>query len=525
MILYAKIGLVAIYDLRGGYMLTYALDKRDGISLYDYLYRCIKEDILKGNIVSGEKLPSKRSLAKNLGISVITVENAYAQLCAEGFIYSLEKRGYYAADIRDILTDISDMPNDIQNDNYDNEKSDNNILDKNKSYNNKSDNNKTVSYNEEVMNEDGNTDIAVIADFASNAVNIDKFPFYQWSRLTRNVLAEANDDLLRVAPIKGVYELRKAIADYLYRFRGLKVNESQIVVGSGTEYMYGILIQLLGHDKVYAMEDPGYSKMSMILEGNRVKCHHVAIDDCGMMIDRLNETDANVVHLTPSHHFPSGIVMPIQRRLEFISWAMKQEDRYIIEDDYDCEFRLQGRPIQTMFESDMNGKVIYMNTFSKTLAPSFRISYMVLPHKLMKLFEERLGYMSCTVPNLEQYVLARFMSEGYYERHINRMRVYYRNLRNEILKEIRESRLNGRCQIFEEDAGLHFLIKLNTEMSDEMLVAKALEKGIKLTCISQYTYNATEENEHVVVLNYSGIKMERIKESVTGLSEIIAFLN
>lgn len=485
-------------------MLTYALDKREGLSLYDYLYRCIKEDILNGIIVSGEKLPSKRSLAKNLGISVITVENAYAQLCAEGFIYSLEKRGYYAADIKDILTNISGTQLNKES-KKEFEKAE-----------------KIDQSNSDMLQAESNlSDSSIIADFASNAVNIDKFPFYQWSKLTRNVLAEANDELLRVAPIKGVYELRKAIADYLYRFRGLKVDENQIVVGSGTEYMYGILIQLLGHDKIYAMEDPGYSKMSMILEGNRVECHHVAIDEYGMMIDRLNETDANVVHLTPSHHFPSGIVMPIQRRLEFINWAVKQENRYIIEDDYDCEFRLQGRPIQTMFESDMNGKVIYMNTFSKTLAPSFRISYMVLPPKLMKQFEEKLGYMSCTVPNLEQFVLAKFMSEGFYERHINRMRVYYRNLRNDILKAIKESGLGNRCRIFEENAGLHFLIRFNTDMSDELLVKKALEKGIRLTCINNYSYVPNEENEHVVVLNYSGIKPESIKEAMSRLREVV----
>ncbi|MDE6636113.1 MAG: PLP-dependent aminotransferase family protein, partial [Lachnospiraceae bacterium] len=279
-------------------MLTYPLDKRGGMSLYDYIYRCIKEDILAGNISAGEKLPSKRNLSKNLGVSVITIENAYSQLLAEGFIYSVEKKGYFAADIKGFL--INDKRNSMHKDDEKNSGS----------------------------GTGGGQEI--IADFASNAVNTDRFPFSQWSRIMRNILSEARDELLMAAPVKGVTELREAIADYLYKFRGLKVSESRIVVGSGTEYLYGILIQLLGHDKIYAMEDPGYSKVSKILEGNRVGCYHVPIDSYGMVIDKLNETGANVVHLTPSHHFPSGIVMPIQSRLEFIKWAMEKEDRYII---------------------------------------------------------------------------------------------------------------------------------------------------------------------------------------------------
>ncbi len=470
------------------FMLTYPLDKRGSMSLYDYIYTCIKKDILAGNISSGEKLPSKRTLSKNLGVSVITIENAYLQLMAEGFIYSVEKKGYFAADIKDFhVYEKCAAQRDCEN------RDDAEVVDM-----------PTVN-----------------VDFASNAVNTDKFPFSQWSRITRNILSEARDELLMAAPVNGVVELRMAIADYLYKFRGLKVSEDCIVIGSGTEYLYGILIQLLGYDKVYAMEDPGYSKVSKILEGNRVRCYHVPIDNQGMIIDRLNETGANVVHLTPSHHFPSGIVMPIQRRLEFINWAFCRNGRYIIEDDYDCEFRLQGRPIRTMFESDMNGRVIYMNTFSKTLAPSFRISYMVLPESLMQIFEKKLGYMSCTVPNLEQYVLASFMSAGYFERHINRMRVYYRNRRDEILEAIRESGLNGKCRIHEEHAGLHFLLEVETGMKDEELKKRALSKGIRITCLSDYSYNYSSRNEHIIILNYSGIKSGMIRESINLLCDIL----
>ncbi|MCI8306927.1 MAG: PLP-dependent aminotransferase family protein [Lachnospiraceae bacterium] len=472
-------------------MLTYPLDKRGDMSLYDYIYTCIKEDILAGIISPGEKLPSKRSFSKNLGVSVITVENAYSQLLAEGFLYSVEKKGYFAAEIKDFH--VCECRSASQRD----------------------------FENEDDLAKSAVPDI--IADFASNVVNTEKFPFSQWSRITRNILSDARDELLMAAPVKGVAPLREAIADYLYKFRGLKVSGDRIVVGSGTEYLYGILIQLLGHDKIYAMEDPGYSKVSKILEGNRVKCYHVPIDKQGMVLDALHGTDANVVHLTPSHHFPSGIVMPIQRRLAFIKWALETDGRYIIEDDYDCEFRLQGRPIRTMFESDRNGRVIYMNTFSKTLAPSFRISYMVLPENLMQLFEKKLGYMACTVPNLEQYVLASFMSEGYFERHINRMRVYYRNRRDEILMAIRESGLHGRCRIHEEHAGLHFLLEVDTVLSDDELKKRAFSKGIIITCLSDYSYNESRDNEHIILLNYSGIKAGTIRESIRLLGDILNY--
>lgn len=487
-------------------MLTYSLDNRKGMSLYDYIYTCIKDDILNGRITANDRLPSKRSFAKNLGVSVITIENAYSQLLAEGFIYAVEKRGYFAADISENTEHIryretqNDVQSDMQNDLHECEKPD--------------------------LGAEGNTSAQtqLIVDFANNAVNTEKFPFSQWSKIMRNVLSAADDRLLRSAPVKGIYELREAIAGYLYNFRGLNVSPEQIVIGSGTEYMYGILIQLLGHDKVFAMEDPGYVKVSKILEGNCVAYHRIPIDSAGMEFRGLEKTDANIVHLTPSHHFPSGTVMPIQRRMEFINWAMKADDRFIIEDDYDCEFRLQGKPIGTMFERDMNGKVIYMNTFSKTLAPSFRISYMVLPVKLLRIYEEKLGYMSCTVPNIEQFTLAKFMSEGYFERHINRMRVYYRSQRNEILDAIHNSSLNGKCQILEEHAGLHFLLKINTEISDEELVKCALEKGMRITCLNDYSVYRRRENEHILILNYSGIRFEEITESINMLADVVAFL-
>lgn len=471
----------------GDRMLTYQMEERGGMSLYDYLYSCIKTDIFNGKLTANEKLPSKRSLAKNLGISVITVENAYSQLNAEGFIYSIEKKGYYVAELSKWVQSGSisqKMP----------EKSCN---------------------CEELCKKH------IYADFVSNAVGSERFPFSQWSKLTRQILSEQNEMLLKKAPLTGVYELRCAIAEYLYNFRHVSVSPENIVVGSGTEYLYGVIIQLLGRKKVYAVEDPGYSKLSDILNGNELTCIHVPIDEQGMRMDILNGTNADVVHLTPSHHFPIGRVMSIKRRLEFLDWARESDERYIIEDDYDCEFRLHGKPIQTLYDSNGSDKVIYMNTFSKTLAPSFRISYMILPDKLMKIFNEKMGYMSCTVPNLEQYVLARFMSQGFFERHINRMRVYYRSTRDLLLKEIQNSPLCKISTVHEEDAGLHFLLSVDTKVPDSELLKRADECGIRISFLSEYTYNYNAENEHIIILNYSGIRKESIRDAVERLTWLI----
>lgn len=290
----------------GDRMLTYQMEERGGMSLYDYLYSCIKADIFNGKLTANEKLPSKRSLAKNLGISVITVENAYSQLNAEGFIYSIEKKGYYVAELSKWVQSGSISQKTPE-----------------KSCN-----------CEELCKKH------IYADFVSNAVGSERFPFSQWSKLTRQILSEQNEMLLKKAPLTGVYELRCAIAEYLYNFRHVSVSPENIVVGSGTEYLYGVIIQLLGRKKVYAVEDPGYSKLSDILNGNELTCIHVPIDEQGMRMDILNGTNADVVHLTPSHHFPIGRVMSIKRRLEFLDWARESDERYIIEDDYDCEFRL-----------------------------------------------------------------------------------------------------------------------------------------------------------------------------------------
>lgn len=471
-------------------MLTYSFEQRGSESLYEYLYKQIKSDIVNGKLLPDEKLPSKRALAKNLSVSTITVENAYNQLCAEGYLYSVPKSGFYVSDI------TSRKPLSAQ---------------------------KPVRVIRAVTQPP-----KYLADFVNNSTSTDTFPFATWTKLLRETMSEYADKLMVRSPSAGIMELRTAIADYLYQFRGMLVEPEQIIIGAGTEYLYSLIIQLLGRDKKYAIEDPGYQKIAKIYQANDVDCVHIPLDKNGIILDTLMDSGANILHISPSHHFPTGMVTPISRRYELLSWAAGADDRYIIEDDYDSEFRLQGKPIPSLQSIDTAEKVIYINTFSKSLTSTIRISYMVLPKPLLTRYNQELSFYSCTVSNFEQYTLAKFIEKGYLEKHINRMRNYYRSLRDNILTCIKKQPGFLKTTILEEDAGLHFLLKIDTEMSDEQLIQKASEKGIHISCLSQY-YNTSSENKlpsdnrysHTLIINYSGIHAQNVQEAIDHLFTII----
>ena len=460
-------------------MLTYTFEKHSGVSLYEQLYRHIKEDILYGRLVAGEKLPSKRTLSSHLELSVITVKNAYEQLIAEGYIYSQEKRGYFVSRIDRPLHPgkASTLPQREEEPTYE-------------------------------------------LDLVTNSISAEYFPFTVWSKTMRQTILEQDTDLLQPPPFNGARSLRCAIADNLQQFRGMTVDPEQIVIGAGTEFLYYLLIQLLGRDRTYAVEDPGYGKIGRIYESNQVTLRRIALDEAGLSADALRQSGADVVHISPSHHYPTGIVMPIARRQELLRWADEQPGRYILEDDYDSEFRFVGRPIPTMFSTDRHERVIYLNTFSKTLAPSIRISYMILPLHLLEEYRSRLSFYACTVSSFEQHTLAAFMAQGRYEQHINRMRNRYRQKRDAVIESIRTGPLAGKVEIMEQDAGLHFLMHLDTPLSDDALRRAAAQKGVRLALLSDYYYNSEDAPQHVVVVNYSGIELEALRRGLARLAEL-----
>lgn len=476
--------MVSLWEGDQFVLLTYSFENIDSESMYEHLYRCIKQDILQKKLKSGEKLPSKRMFAKNLGVSTITVESAYAQLVAEGYLYTLPKRGYYVCELEKGQEEAPPRR-------------------------------KPAPPKQTPKRE-------YWADFVGSSVAKDMFPFSIWVKLLRDVTAgEDETALLTDTSAGGIRQLRQAISDHLYQFRGMSIDPEQIVVGAGTEYLYSVLIQLLGRNRGYAMEDPGYLRLSRIYDKNDVQTFHIPMDASGIIPEKLEESGAEILHITPSHHFPTGIVMPVSRRYEFLSWASKGENRYIIEDDYDCEFRLAGRPIPTLQSIDVMEKVIYINTFSKSLAPAFRISYLVLPKHLVTRFYETLGFYSGTVSCLEQMTLARFLSEGYFEKHINRMRNHYRAMRDKLLAEIRKSPLADRVRISEEHAGLHFLMEVDTDRSDAEIIQAAEREDLRLSFVSQYYFRQEDCRPHVLVMNYSGLEEERIPEAVARLCRAV----
>lgn len=472
-------------------MLTYSFSDIGTDCYYEYLYKCIKNDIINKILLPNNKLPSKRAFAKNLNISTITIENAYAQLMAEGYIYSIPKKGYYVAEISASIS---------------------------------SKQKKKIASKENTPEKK-----LFFADFVSNQPNPDTFPFSIWAKLMREVMTEKQQALLTPPPSGGIMELRTAIAKHLYEFRGMHISPKQIVIGAGTEYLYGLLIQLLGYDKVYAVEDPGYQKIAQVYKSSQVACVHIPLDQHGVSVEALEDSMADIVHLSPNHHFPTGIVTPISRRYELLGWASKSESRYIIEDDYDSEFRMMGKPIPSLQGIDVSEKVIYMNTFTKSLSPTIRISYMVLPAHLIQRYYNKLSFYSCTVSNFEQYTLAKFIEEGFFEKHINRMRNYYREQRNTLLNCIKTSPLSSMVKIAEEDAGLHFLMYLYSTLTEAEIMERMEQADINITFLSKYYHETPalsyskcpNESEHVLIMNYSGLPRENMEEMINRFSNCL----
>lgn len=457
-------------------MLTYELKKRPGVPLYEALYRCIRADILSGKLQPGEKLPSKRSLADNLEVSKITVEGAYNQLLSEGFIRSREKQGYFVEAVERHAAPAlpaREMPRE------------------------------KISYP---------------VDFTVNGPA--RFPFTVWSRLQRQVMLDRGTQLLAPMASFGCLELRQAIAAHLAGFRDLHVHPDQILIGAGTDFLYNLLPQLLGREKRFAVEEPSYQKIRSIYRASGAECMGVSLDENGVRPELLQNAD--VLHFSPAHHFPTGLVTPIRRRMELLDWAYAKPDRWIVEDDYDSEFRFDSHPVPAMQSLDQQGRVIYMNTFSRSLAPSIRISYMVLPPMLLERFRKEFGFYSCSVSSFEQYTLAEFLSQGYFEKHINRMRKFYRSRRNRVLEELERSPFADRITILEQDAGLHFLARVDTPMPDSELTELCAAAGIRVRCLSEYYFGPVPEaSRHCLVINYGGLQEENLPDAMPRLGEAV----
>lgn len=451
---------------------TYSLD-RGGAPLYEQLYRALKADILSGVLPGGGKLPSGRALSEHLGVSRVTVETAYAQLLAEGYVTSRERAGYFVEAVTPAAQALPE-PEPAAPD---------------------------------------------APEPAAQTPPARQFPFSVWARLMRGVLLDRRGDLLQSVPDAGLWALREAVAGELYRQRGVRVSPEQVYIGAGAEYFYNLLIQFLGREKIFALEEPGHRKIARVYQANGVQMRLIRMDGDGVLPALVAQSGADVLHISPSHHYPTGTVMPITRRQALMRWLTEGPERYLIEDDYDSEFRFTGLPIPTMQSMDQSGRVIYMNTFSRTIAPALRISYMILPKALLARWRETMGFYSCTVPSFEQMTLTRFLAEGYFEKHLNRMKKHYRAVRGALLDALAQPPCAGCFRVHDAGAGLHLVLEAPGAPEPERLRALLRQAGLHAALLADFYAGAPEpEAAHCIVLDYADAEPEALQGALRRLA-------
>ena len=467
-------------------MLSYDMGERGNASRYDYLYRCIRHDIAHGNILPDEKLPSKRALARNLGVSVITVEAAYAQLIAEGYVRAEERRGYFACE-------LSPVARGGRRDGA------------------------------RLRGEAGRAGITegnlMTPSSASGSAATALFPYQTWARVMRRTLTEESSATLAEAALAaGSPRLRQAIASYLREYRGMEVPAERIVIAAGSQTLYQLIVQLLGRERTFATECPGYPLLGRIYGAQNVHCASIPLSAGGIDIAALRESGASVAHVMPAHQFPTGIVMSAACRRDLLNWSRTDEarafsaagsrGRFIVEDDYDAEFRMSGRPIAPLSSVDVAGRVIYLNSFTKSLGAAFRIAYMALPEELAAQFKLNLGFYSNTVSPLEQLALARFIEQGHYERHVNRLRTHAKQLQDELVRRVRESSLAKEVSFEGLDRGLYFSMRVR-KSAQVRAVGALRAAGVQLTLLGKgpLAWSDAQTGESVFAVNCESLEV------------------
>ncbi len=458
--------------------LTPVLKVRTDMPLYQQLYQHIKAEIIAGHLVAEQKLPSKRRLAEHLDVSQNTVKGAYEQLLEEGYISSKERSGYFVQEIRNLVQ---------------------------------------VPKVAEHIEEPGTEKPQWIVDFGYHGVDLEHFPFLILRKLAKDILGQRDPAFLRRVDPQGYKPLRDAIASYLHNARGVHCNPEQIVISSGTEFLFSILFQVLPDHFLYGIEDPGQDRLPLLFRRNRAQWVPMAMDVDGMRTDSVRESGVDVLCITPAHQFPSGTIMSVGRRTELLEWAGQKPSRYLVEDDYDGEFKYGGVPVPALQSLDGHERVVYMGTFSKALTPSLRISYMVLPEHLLRLYRRTLSYLICPVPLLDQMLLYRFIQDGYFERHLNQMRTIYRRKREALVKGLRN--LSGAIHVQGAEAGLHLVLKVNNGMTEGQLIAAAQACGVKVYGMSAYRIQSSESPIPEILIGYASVTLSDVEKGVGLLAE------
>ena len=432
--------------------------------LYMQIYEYFKNEIINGTYKANTKLPSKRNLAKEYNISLNTVDNAYSKLLEEGFIYSKERQGFFVSDVGELY-----------------------VLDS-----------KPIHITKEEEN--------IEYDFSYSGVS-EEFPYKIFKKISSNIFD--NKDILEKVDYQGYLPLRTQISEYLDKSRGFKADPSQIVISSGSEYLFQIIFKLISGK--FGIEDPGYNMLSNIMDTNDINYEFIPVDENGMDLTKLKKSKSDFCVITPAHQFPTGVIMNMQRRVELLNM---KKIKYVIEDDYDSEFKYSKRPVPALKSIDVNDKVIYIGSFSKSISPSFRVSFMVLPFDLVEKYNKIFKFFICPVSIMVQKMLTTFIETGEFEKHLNRMRKIYskkRQLLIDMLSERKDITIRG------ADAGLHVVLEYPKNYSEEYIVKKAKEKKIKVYGLGSY---GTKREIPSILLGFATLSDEKLKEGIKLFLEI-----
>ena len=471
-------------------MIILNLDNKSKVPLYIQIYNEIKKMIQNKILKANEKLPSKKDFTDYYNISQNTIQNALYLLLEEGYIFSIERKGYFVSDIENLIVHNVKIES------------------------------KNVKIESKIKFKEKDK---IHYDFSYSGVDSKSLAKTIFKRITRDVYDEENDDLLFQGHIQGDLSLRKSICEYLLQSRGFKVEAEQIVISSGTEYLFYIIFKLF-NNKIYGLENPCHKMFKELFLTNNVSFKAISLDDSGIVVDDLKKYDVNIAYVTPSHQFPTGVIMSISRRTELLNWANENSNRYIVEDDYDSEFKYTGRPIPALKATDINDRVIYLGSFSKSISPAIRVSYLVLPKVLLNIYQKKLPYFICPVPTLNQKILYRFIKDGHFVKHINKMRTLYKKKREflvNIIKTYSSKILDKEIYIQGADAGLHLVIKLDKKINEKTFLKECLKNSLQLYSLEEYYLEKIYNETSYFLLGYANLTNEEIEGGILLLLKIL----
>ncbi|PKM95483.1 MAG: hypothetical protein CVU84_05295 [Firmicutes bacterium HGW-Firmicutes-1] len=463
--------------------LTPLINYQDKVPMFMQLYQYMKNEIISNRLTVNDQLPSVRKLSSHLGISRTTVENAYQQLLAEGYIYSMPQRGYYVNQLEGIFTQTTK---------------------------------KNVNFlqNQEEMH-------SYVYDFKSEYVEEKNFDFNNWKKHLNFIINYQQEKLYTFGSVQGEEALIQAIVKYVHRTRGVNASESNIIIGAGVQPLLNILSLILKKDNIHeiAMEDPGFSRAKDVFLDNNIKILPLEVNEKGIHIKQLENMNTRLCYVSPSHQFPTGTVMLIDTRSKLLKWANENKG-YIIEDDYNSELRYEGKPIPAMQGLDQHDRVIYLGSFSTVLVPAIRISFMILPDELMNCYHKDKNKYAQTASKLEQLALANMMDTGDFEKHIRKIRINY-SKKNEYTIKCIESTLQGKVEIVGMNSGLNILLKLKSNKDERLIIEKLKKEGVHIAGISEYRMQLAKNDNPILILSFRGIDQDKIKEGIIKISNIL----